>query len=78
MTLCLSLVIAFSLSLAHASDALADTKFNPYTGNWELADPDDELTYNAYEGNWSYAPDSASPKYNPFENKWELGTGRSE
>jgi hypothetical protein len=73
-----ALIIAFLSFLTHSSDTFAETKYNPYSGTWELANPDEELQYNPYEGKWSYAPEDSSPQYNPFENQWELGTDRSE
>ena len=57
MILRLTLVFALLLSLTQSCDARADTRFNPYTGKWELADPNDELQYNPYESKWELGTD---------------------
>lgn len=54
-----------------ATTAIAEQKYNPYTGDWETASPDSELQYNTHEGNWEYAPEGSSLEYNPHEGKWE-------
>jgi hypothetical protein len=49
------LTMASLIFVTHSCDTRAETKYNPYSGKWELANPDDELKYNPYEERWSYA-----------------------
>jgi|TARA_B110000444_G_scaffold239456_1_gene253897 hypothetical protein len=50
--------------------AYAATKYNPYTGNWETTNSDDELKYNPYSGSWGYEDEDSSLEYNPYSGKW--------
>ena len=64
--------IAFSLLLilAFAGSVWADTKYNAFTGEWEVTSPDSELRYNAFDGGWSYQPPGAQLQYNAPQNTW--------
>ena len=52
--------------------AIAEQKYNPYTGDWETVSPDSEIQYNTHSGQWGYSPPDSSPKYNPHENTWDM------
>lgn len=57
------------------SAAVAENRFNPYTGQWENTTPDAVIKHNPYNGTWQYADPDAKPKHNPFNGKWEMGNG---
>ena len=57
--------------LAQAGFVLADTKYNPYTGQWENRSSDDVLKYNPYQNTWNYEDPESSLKYNPWSNIWD-------
>ena len=48
----------------------SDTKFNPMTGQWELAAPDAKLEFNPFNGTWGYVPGSSANE----QNQGALGT----
>jgi hypothetical protein len=49
----------------------ASLKFNPYTGQYENATPNQQLRFNPSTGNWSYQSSTAKMKFNSATGKWE-------
>ena len=56
----------------------AETKYNPYTGEWETASPNSQLKYNPFSGEWKYASPDAGSKYNPNSGEWETVSPNSQ
>ena len=60
-------ICVFSMySLVHA-----ETKFNPFTGKWEITSKDGKLEYNPFDGSYSYQQPGAQLEYNAFDNTWD-------
>jgi hypothetical protein len=51
--------------------AMADIKYNPFTGQWECAPSDSSLKYNPFDGDWSHERSDSNLEYNPFTGKWD-------
>lgn len=74
---------AIALTLAVlALPALAEQKFNPYSGEWETTTPDAEVEYNPYSGKHEYVPhpQGREPEleYSPYNDTWEHVPDTSE
>ena len=46
-------------------------RFNPQTGQYEQATPNEELRFNPSAGTWSYETPNATLQYNPQTRQWE-------
>lgn len=82
LTLAMAVLIGMTIGIA-----LAEQRYNPYSGEWETVpdrgyisrDPytgeykkvEPELKYNPYEGEWQYTDPNARLEYNPHKGRWE-------
>ena len=62
------LFLSFGLSLH------ADTKFNPYSGEFETVSPGSTLEFNPYSGNFEYVAPGSSLQYNSYSGNFEFGS----
>ena len=58
-------------AFAQPSIGSADSKFNPWTGEWENRSSEDILKYNPYQNTWNYEDPDSSLGYNPWSNTWD-------
>ena len=65
-------VIIITLFAILPNIAMADIKYNPYSGKWESATSDSSLKYNTYNGNWSHERKDSNLEYNPYTNRWDF------
>ena len=56
----------------------AESKYNPYTDEWETVSPNSQLKYNPFSGEWKYANPDAESKYNPYSGDWETASPNSQ
>lgn len=63
--------------LAITSNALAEQKWNPWTGDWETV-PDNSnwrTRWNPWDNTWSYQPPDSKIEWNAWENTWDWNSG---
>ncbi len=49
-----------------------DTKYNPFSGEFEISSPDSELRYNSFQNSWSYQPAGSQLEYNAPQGTWDF------
>ena len=50
----------------------AGTKFNPYTGQWEVAPENATPQFNPYSGQFEMASPGSTPQYNSYQGSWQM------
>jgi hypothetical protein len=48
-----------------------ETKYNPFTGKWEITSTDGELKYNSFQNTWSYQQPGSRLEYNAPQDTWD-------
>lgn len=70
-------ILAVLLVWSLPAYAKLDTKYNPYSGRWEVVPKnlDVDLKYNPYENNWTYQPEDSELRFNPYDGDWDWTSG---
>ena len=50
---------------------LAESKYNPWTNQWETRSSDDVIKYNPYNNSWNYEDKGSNLEYNSWTNSWD-------
>ena len=65
------LILSFVAIIFLGSNAFADLKYNPFTGQWENVGGNYQMKYNNFDNSWGYQKPNAQLKYNSFSGRWE-------
>ena len=70
--ICLRAAVVVGFSIAFSSAAHAESKYNPYTKQWEDVSPNAYPQLNPITGKWELAPPGSVPKLNPYTREYHL------
>ena len=66
----LLVIILISVGMSLPQLALAESKYNPWTNQWENRSSDDVIKYNPWQNSWDFEDKDSTLEYNPWTNKW--------
>ena len=66
--ICLRAAVIVGFGIASTPALHAESKYNPYTQQWEAVSPNAYPQLNPITGKWELAPPGSVPKLNPYTN----------
>jgi hypothetical protein len=66
------LIVVVGFGAMMTISAHAESKYNPYTRQWEDVSPDAVPTLNPVTGHWELATPGSQPKLNPYTRQYEM------
>ena len=72
--ICLRAAVVIGFGIAFIPAVHAESKYNPYTKQWEDVSPNAYPQLNPITGKWELAPPGSVPKLNPYTQRIPLGS----